>query len=324
MGNEYRILVKKFLKQTPGKTSRKRYTDYDSYERPFPSMEIGDCFAYKYYSGKRIVVILDWIRLPGWKEQVFCCILKNTYQASEVKKINLLEQDIGHIGCYIGAEFLGESKLQKVGRVSVPVSAKNQILGVDGMVFGSKKDFKRDYSSEPSLKLSKLLETRRVYKKNPDSDMAKAMAYNPVLMQEEEKSFPANIHCGDTFAIENNGKYRIFALTEQKEMYFYTAIFGYAWRNIFDEIPSYEQLMKGEVIPLGWFKAETFPDMGKLTLVGNFPVFEELSNAFPEVINACWKPAYNSLILERNLFEEYPMELCMPIEQVLARTRNFL
>ena len=64
--------------------------------------------------------------------------------------------------------------------------------------------------------------------------------------------------------------------------------------------------------------------MDRLTLVGNFPVFEELSNAFPEVINACWKPAYNSLILERNLFEEYPMELCMPIEQVLARTRNFL
>ena len=74
MGNEYRILVKKFLKQTPGKTSRKRYTDYDSYERPFPSMEIGDCFAYKYYSGKRIVVILDWIRLPGWKEQVLSLI----------------------------------------------------------------------------------------------------------------------------------------------------------------------------------------------------------------------------------------------------------
>lgn len=308
--------------QTPRKKTRKRYTDYNAYEKPFPPMEIGDCFAYKCDSGKRIVVILDWVRLPGWKEQVFCCILKNTYPSSEVKKVNLMEQDIGHIGCYIGTQFLGKSNLQKVGTVNVPVSAKNQILGVDGMVFGDKKDFRRDYSTVPSLKLSKLLETRRVYKKNPDNDMSKGIHYNPTSKYAEPKSFPADIHCGDVFAIKDNGKYRAFVLTEQKEMYFCTAIFSYAWRNIFDEIPSYEQLMKGDVIPLGWFKAETFPEMDQLILVGNYPVLKELSITFPEVINECWKPAYNSLILRKNLFEEYAAELCMPLEKALIKVKG--
>lgn len=305
--------------QVPRKKPRKRYVDYDAYEKSFPPMDIGDCFAYKYGEGKRIVVILDWVRLPGFKEQVFCCILKNTYQASEVKQIDFLEQEIGHIGCYTGTEFLGKSNLQKVGKIDVPASAKNQILGVEVMCIDYKSDFKEDYSSKPALKLYKLLETRRVYKKMPDNQTVKAVTYSGTTISKDKKTFPTKIQCGDVFAIKDKEKYRIFVLTERKEMYFCTAIFGYAWRNIYDEIPSYEQLIKGEIIPLGWFKAETFPAIEELILVGNYPIFKELSLTFPEVINKSWKPAYNSLILRKNLLEEYPESLCMPLEQAFAR-----
>lgn len=308
--------------QIPRKKPRKRYVDYDAYEKPFPPMDIGDCFAYKYGEGKRIAVILDWVKLPGWKEQVFCCILKNTYKSSEVKKIDLLEEAVGHIGCYIGTEFLGKSTIQKIGAISVPVGAKNQILGADAIVLGSKEDFKTDYSTVPFMKLSKLLETKRIYKKISDDSMTKAVSYNSIETNSEQKTFPTGIRCGDVFAIKDNGKYRIFALTEQKEMYFCTAVFGYAWRNTYDEIPSYEQLIQGNVIPLGWFKAETFPEIDELTLVGNYPILKDLSVTFPEVINKCWKPAYNSLILRKNLFEDYPAEFCMPLEKALIKVKE--
>jgi len=305
----------------PRKKPRKRYVDYDTYEKPFPIMDIGDCFAYKYDDGKRIVVILDWVRLPGWKEQVFCCILKNTYKKSQLKSLDILEQDVGCIGCYIGTEFFGKSSLQKIGNVSVPIGAKNQILGVDGMTFGNKKDFKKDYSSVPSMKLSKLLESKRVYKKTTDNSMLKVATYG-FAQTDSKNAFPVGIRCGDVFAIKDNEKYRVFVLTEEKEMYVCTAIFAYAWRNVYDELPSYEQLLQGDVIPLGWFKTENFPEMDELKFVGNYPVLEELSVVFPEVINPCWKPAYNSKILRRHLFEDYPMELCMSLEKALMRVRE--
>ena len=149
--------------QTPRKKPRKRYVNYDDLEKPFPPMELGDCYAYKYDTGKRIVVILDWVRRPGWKEQVFCIVLKNTYPSSEVKKINYLEQDVGHIGCYIGTEFLGKSKLQKVGTIAVPVDAQKQILGDNIMLLGLKKDFKADFTSSLSLKLYELLESKNIF-----------------------------------------------------------------------------------------------------------------------------------------------------------------
>lgn len=149
--------------QIPRKKPRKRYVNYDNYEKPLPSVELGDCYAYKYDTGKRIVVILDRIPESIWKEQIFCCILKNTYSSAEVKKINYLEQDVGDIGCYTSSDFLGKSNLQKVGKIKVPVNIKNRLLGEDVVLFGSKKDFKKDYSDTPSLKLAELLEMKNLY-----------------------------------------------------------------------------------------------------------------------------------------------------------------
>lgn len=149
--------------QKPRKKARKRYTNSSDCEKPFPPMEIGDCFAYKYDNGKRILIVLDWVRMPEWEQQVFCCILKNTYSVAEIKEINYLEQEVGHVDCYFGSDFLGKSNLQKVGTIRVPINAKNQILGKNVVSFGAKSDFKADYSRSSSLKLSELLGARQIY-----------------------------------------------------------------------------------------------------------------------------------------------------------------
>lgn len=125
---------------------------------------------------------------------------------------------------------------------------------------------------------------------------------------------------GDVFVYEHNGKYRVFAIVERN---IYTSLgqiaFVYAWRKSFEEIPTMERLMKEHVLPLGWFKGETFPDMEKLTFVENVPLLKNIACTYPGVISKDWKPATWALAKEEHLVEEYPAALCLTLEEVFAK-----
>ena len=145
--------------QIPRAKPRKRYPYSLDVEKPFPPMEIGDCFAYKYDQGKRVVIILDWVKNPELRKMVFCCILKNTYSLAQAKVTDFLEEDVGCIACFVAEDFLGKSNLKKVGAVSIPPNIKNEKLGKI-IPLGSKNNFKWDYSDTESCSLRDFLENK--------------------------------------------------------------------------------------------------------------------------------------------------------------------
>lgn len=140
-------------------------------------------------------------------------------------------------------------------------------------------------------------------------------------MPEPPKPHLPKIECGDIFAYENNGKYRLFTLVEIKQFYGSKIAYCYAWRKSFDKIPAANELFKEYVLPLGWFKGETFPPTEKLTFVENLPLLETISHTFPNVICKDWEPAVNALAQEVHLTEEYPLSLCMTLEDVLEKIK---
>lgn len=142
--------------QTPRKAPRKRYVES---EKSFPPFQPGDCFAYNYDTGKRVLIILDRYQMPGWKEMVFVCILKKTFAPSSLKSIDYMNEEVAIVSCFIASEFLGKSYLKKLGAISVPSNAKNKILGMNTVFvgIGRKKIFKQDYSNMPALPLHQIL-----------------------------------------------------------------------------------------------------------------------------------------------------------------------
>lgn len=130
------------------------------------------------------------------------------------------------------------------------------------------------------------------------------------------------VQCGDIFAYETNGKYRIFTLVERERFYGCPVIFCYAWRKTFEQIPAAEQLLKEHILPLGWFKSETFPNMEKLTLIENLPLLKKIAITLPRVICKDWIPSEYTLAKEENLIEEYPICLCRTLEEVLKKVNQ--
>ena len=145
--------------QTPRRVPRKRY---GKPEKNFPSFQPGDCFAYSYGTGKRVLIILDQYQMPGWKEQVFLCILKKTFSPSSLKTIDFMNEEVAIITCLTASDFLGKSLIKKVGTIPVPTNAKKLILGENTLFIRTdgKKAFKMDYADQPAIPLCKILSHR--------------------------------------------------------------------------------------------------------------------------------------------------------------------
>lgn len=126
----------------------------------------------------------------------------------------------------------------------------------------------------------------------------------------------------DIYAYKNDGKYRAFALIERTKIDSCTAVFVYAWRAVFEEIPTIEQLLKEYIKPVGWFENKTFPDMEKLTLIGNYPQLKELCYVYPKALHKQWKLVTWDWAKEENLTEEYPLELCVRLEEIFEKIQE--
>ena len=136
--------------------------------KPFPDLAPGDCFAYKYGEGRRVLIILDRFQFGQWcKEQVFCCVLRRTFAVSELSSIDYLNEEVGCAGCYLGIDFPGASTLRKLGSIPVPHHAKAQILGPNTFAANHKADFKKGYSHGKHVLLRELLSHRATQRPSP-------------------------------------------------------------------------------------------------------------------------------------------------------------
>lgn len=138
--------------------------------------------------------------------------------------------------------------------------------------------------------------------------------------------YPAlpKMQIGDVFAYKYNNAYRIFAIVRREKLYSYPAVYAYAWRKEFQEIPELTDLENEHLIPLGYFLGDTFPDAQDYVLIGNISEIKKLGTIYyPEIINEYWKPATNALAKTENLVEEYPMSLCLTLSEVYKRIKQF-
>ena len=290
-------------------------------EKVLPAIETGECYAYRFDSGYRIIVILDRITSIASKERICCCILKKTYTKSETATIDPLQEDVGFIGCYTADDFIGVSNLRKTGQVNIPRNAYRRIFPPGRSVLSDKNTFRNDYSDVPQIRLSEKLNNDNT----PEYGVSLSINGQVYRM---EYSLSPDIKLFDIYAICSGGKYRIFALTGEPlkitgGQIVQKVMFCYSWKDSFDHVPTFEELSEHDVMPLGYFKGETFPDMEKLTLIGNFTEMNILAVVTADKINPAWETSLKSLVLERHLYEEYPDHMCMNFGDLLAKANSF-
>lgn len=128
-----------------------------------------------------------------------------------------------------------------------------------------------------------------------------------------------NVKAGDILAYLHNDVYRVFCLSERTRFLEHQVVYCYSWRKQFEILPSFEQLLKEDFMPLGYFKSEDFPDMDKITVIGNYSIISNLNLTFPYVINKDWRSVIHAWVKEEHLVEEYPAELCLSLEEALEK-----
>ncbi len=148
--------LEKFLAtlQTPRNKPRQRRVDPLERIKELPSVQVGECYAYKHEEGYRVLIILDRFKEDGWLEQVCCCILKNTF---DTLQIQVTEEKIGFISNYIGVEFLAKSNIKKIEDVTLPKNFRKYIPENYISWYGDKKSFHKEVLTPLNTTLEELL-----------------------------------------------------------------------------------------------------------------------------------------------------------------------
>ena len=91
--------LEKFLTMihTPREKPRKRKRTAPPVEKTFPPLEIGDCFAYKYDSGYRVMCILERFKPKVEREQVSVVVFNGVYSAEELKTTDFCQEVMGRM-----------------------------------------------------------------------------------------------------------------------------------------------------------------------------------------------------------------------------------
>lgn len=134
-----------------------------------------------------------------------------------------------------------------------------------------------------------------------------------------EKPKLPNFQCGDVFAYEVNGKYRLLCLVNRGKFCHTYASYCYVWQKLYEQIPTIDNLINEYILPLGYFTVGTFPNMEKLNFVGNNPDFKKLDITYPYFAFEQWKPATFAIAKEENLVEDYPLDLCVKFTDCIKR-----
>lgn len=134
-----------------------------------------------------------------------------------------------------------------------------------------------------------------------------------------EKPKLPNFHCGDVFAYEVDGKYRLLCFVNRQKFFNTYAAYCYVWAKLYEEFPSIDDLINEYILPLGYFTVGNFPSMEKLLFIGNNPNFKQLKVMFPAVFSEKWKPATSAVAKEEHLAEDYPLDLCVKCSDCFKR-----
>lgn len=140
--------------QTPREKARKRKRSSPSVEKAFPPMEIGDCFAYKYEDGFRVICILEHLRpRANAEDTVSVALFEKVYKSEELKKTDFCEENVGKIFTVTASNFLGQSVIRKVAHV--PIS--NTVRSFFDLLYEPKQSFREEISNPLDLTLREIL-----------------------------------------------------------------------------------------------------------------------------------------------------------------------
>lgn len=151
--------LEKFLTmiQTPREKPRKRKRSAPAVVKTFPPLEIGDCFAYRFDGGYRVMCILERFKMKAKKEQVTVAIFDGVYSAKELKTTDFRQAVMGKIFTVIADDFLGASVIKKVAHITVNLKNRERLLGVDAYLHGEKATFRMEIRKPLGISLHELL-----------------------------------------------------------------------------------------------------------------------------------------------------------------------
>ena len=139
--------------QVPREKARKRKRTAPPAEKAFPPLEVGDCFAYKYEDGFRVICILERLRpRPASAETVSVALFCGVYSAEQLKKTDFLQENVGTIFTVTAAEFLGKSVIKKVAHIQIPSTARSFFR----LLYESKQVFRTEIADSLGLRLREL------------------------------------------------------------------------------------------------------------------------------------------------------------------------
>ncbi len=128
-------------------------------------------------------------------------------------------------------------------------------------------------------------------------------------------------HAGDVFAYKTDKGYRILCFTRRTVIYSSShAAFCYVWGKFFRKIPTEAELARFPVMPIGYFKAENFPDFQKLIYIGNNADLKRLDIALP-AIHRPWKSAAYAIATPELLAKRPPLLFCMKISDGIKKVK---
>ena len=134
-----------------------------------------------------------------------------------------------------------------------------------------------------------------------------------------EKPKLPSFKCGDVFAYEIDGKYRLICFISRQKFFATYASYSWIWTKLYETLPSITDLPDEPVMPLGYFTIENFPSTDNLKYCGNIPDFVKLDNA---ILFMKWKPASYAIAKEENLSEDIPEELGETFNNCLNKLRE--
>ena len=150
--------------QVPREKARKRKKALAS-EKALPPVEIGDCFAYKYEEGFRVICILERLRPRDTAEEtVSVALFADTYSAEQLKNTDFLGETVGKMFTVTASEFLGKSVLKKISHIGIPPKSRSFF----NLLYETKQSFRVEIESPLDISLRELF---RHFEENTDEDM---------------------------------------------------------------------------------------------------------------------------------------------------------
>ena len=152
-------ILEKFLKtiETPREKPRRRKRTAPPVEKTFPPFEIGDCFAYRFDVGYRVMCILKRFRPKAQREQVAVVIFNGIYSAQELKTTDFRQEAMGRLFAVIADDFLGASLIKKVAKITVRLGDGDRFFGACEAMYGSKSTFRSEMKDFFGMSLDEFL-----------------------------------------------------------------------------------------------------------------------------------------------------------------------